>query len=301
LGDDPNDATMVVHYQDVTQARALQHKLRETERLQMVGQLASGAAHEINNPIGFVTSNLNSLRGLLDELGPALEGLSKALQAIERGKPQAAIEALKALDPLDPHTLADALEMVDESLDGAKRVGDIVRGLRELSRLEISRAEAADVNAAVTRVTRSQLGNHPDVVLSLAATHSADIAPLQLDQALTHVLANAKQAVLPGQKISVNTFERDREVVIEVKDEGAGIRPEHLTRVFEPFFTTRGVGKGIGLGLTAAWGLVRRSGGMIEVESGGLGHGARVTLRLPIADLAARRASETTQPAEQIH
>jgi two-component system NtrC family sensor kinase len=297
LSDDPADQSVVVHYQDVTQARALEQKLRETERLQMVGQLASGAAHEINNPIGFVSSNLSSLRGLLEELGPALGGLMKALKALETGKRQEAVDALKDLDPLDPHILYDALEMVDESLHGAKRVGDIVRGLRELSRLEITRAEAADVNAAVTRVARAQLGNNPDLVLDLQAAHTADIAPLQLDQALSHVLTNARQAVQPGQKVSIRTFERDQEVVVQVQDEGAGIRREHLSRVFEPFFTTRGVGKGIGLGLTAAWGLVRRAGGMIEIESEGVGHGARVTLRLPIA--AARAAS--SQVAEQIH
>ncbi|MFT3836854.1 MAG: ATP-binding protein [Myxococcaceae bacterium] len=284
LSDDPNDHQVVVHYQDVTQARALEQKLRETERLQMVGQLASGAAHEINNPIGFVTSNLNSLRGLLEELGPALEALGKAQKALEAGRRQEAIDALKPLDPLDPHALDDAMEMVEESLHGAKRVGDIVRGLRELSRLEITRSEAADVNAAVSRVARAQLGENPDVVLELKATHTADIAPLQLDQALLHVLTNAKQAVKPGQRVSIRTFERDREVVVQVQDEGAGIRQEHLSRVFEPFFTTRGVGKGIGLGLTAAWGLVRRAGGMIEVESAGVGHGAKVTLRLPIAE-----------------
>ena len=299
LSDDPKDQSVVVHYQDVTQARALEQKLRETERLQMVGQLASGAAHEINNPIGFVTSNLNSLRGLLDELAPALSALAKASKALGAGKKQAAVDALADLDPIDPHTLDDALEMVDESLAGAKRVGDIVRGLRELSRLEITRAEAADVNAAVTRVARALFGNSSDLTMDLEAVRSADIAPLQLDQVLSHVLTNAKQAVKPGQRVSIKTFERDREVVVQVRDEGIGIAREHLGRVFEPFFTTRGVGKGIGLGLTAAWGLVRRSGGMIEVESEGPGQGARVTVRLPIA--AHAQQPDASANAEQIH
>ncbi len=298
LGDDANDERMVVHYQDVTEARALEQKLRETERLQMVGQLASGAAHEINNPIGFVASNLRSLRSVLDEVGPALAAAAEAAEALKAGRKAEALEALEGLAAVDPQSLADAEEMIDESLDGAKRVGDIVRGLRELSRLEITRAEASDVNAAVTRMARTHLPGQSDLVLHLEAAQLADIAPLQLDQVLGHVLANARQAVQPGQAIEVSTCDGDREVVVKVRDAGTGISPEHLGRVFEPFFTTRGVGKGIGLGLTAAWGLVRRCGGQIEVESKGAGQGTVVTLRLPVAE-AARASPQPAAPVDR--
>jgi signal transduction histidine kinase len=145
----------------------------------------------------------------------------------------------------------------------------------------------------VSRAVRAELGESPpNVVLQLEARRMADIPPLQLDQALGHVLRNARQAVTRHQRIVVRSWDGESEVLVQVRDEGVGIDHEHLRRVFEPFFTTRGVGKGIGLGLTAAYGIVKRVGGEIEVESGGLSQGASFTLKLPLAaEVAAAPAS----------
>jgi two-component system NtrC family sensor kinase len=284
MSDDPESRGVVVTYNDITHSRQLQDRLRESERLAAVGQLASGAAHEINNPLGFVSSNLRSLRGLVDELRSPLGVLSDAVAMAKEHRLDDLNELLTGLDPPDLQSLADGLEMIDESLDGARRVGDIVKGLRELSRLEIGKREPANVNASVSRAVRAELGESPqNVVLQLEATRQADIPPLQLDQALGHVLKNARQAVSRHQHIVVRTWDTASEVFIEVRDEGVGITHDHLRRVFEPFFTTRGVGKGIGLGLTAAYGIVKRVGGDIEVESEGASKGARFLLKLPLA------------------
>jgi signal transduction histidine kinase len=166
-------------------------------------------------------------------------------------------------------------------------VGDIVKGLRELSRLEIGKREPSNVNASVTRVVRTELGENANVALELDARALADIPPLQLDQVLGHVLRNARQATPRREKIHVRTESRDGEVLIHVSDEGVGIARENVRRVFEPFFTTRGVGKGIGLGLTAAYGIVKRVGGDIEASSEGPGRGARFTIKLPLAEAVA--------------
>jgi signal transduction histidine kinase len=289
LNDELASTSVVVHYQDVTHSRSLQERLRESERLAAVGQLASGAAHEINNPVGFVTSNLRSLKGVLDELRQPVSAIAH-VAALVKEKRFAELEAWAgAIPEPDLQTLDDALEMIDESLDGARRVSDIVKGLRDLSRLEIGRKEPADTSASVTRVLRSEFGDEvpPNVLLQLEATSAADIAPLQLDQALGHMVKNARQAVVNGEAIHVHTWSTTEEVFVAVKDEGVGIAREHLRRVFEPFFTTRGVGKGIGLGLTAAYGIARRAGGDIEAHSDGLGHGATFTVRLPRANEAA--------------
>jgi len=284
MSDDPANRGVVVTYQDITHARHLQERLRESERLAAVGQLASGAAHEINNPLGFVASNLRSLRGMVDELRAPMRTLADAITAVKEGRTADLLELLGRAEPPDLHTLEDGLEMVDESLDGARRVGDIVKGLRELSRLEIGKREPANVNASVSRAVRAELGETaPNVQLELTATRFADIPPLQLDQALGHVLKNARQAINRHQRVKVRTSDGDGEVLIEVSDDGVGIPPEHLRRVFEPFFTTRGVGKGIGLGLTAAYGIVKRAGGEIGAESEGAGRGATFTIRLPLA------------------
>ncbi len=285
LNDDRASNSVVVHYQDITHSRSLQERLRESERLAAIGQLASGAAHEINNPVGFVTSNLRTLRGVLDDVREPLAMLSQ-LAAWVRERRFDRIEAWAAsLDEPDLQALDDAVEMVDESLDGARRVSDIVKGLRELSRLEIGRKEPADSNASVSRVIRSEYGElvPANVEVELSATAPADIAPLQLDQALGHLVKNARQATVNGERVHLRTWSVGDEVFIEVKDEGSGIAREHLRRVFEPFFTTRGVGKGIGLGLTAAYGIVRRAGGDLEAQSEGPGQGSSFRVRLPRA------------------
>jgi C4-dicarboxylate-specific signal transduction histidine kinase len=284
MSDDPESRSVVVTYNDLTQSRQLADRLRESERLAALGQLASGAAHEINNPLGFVTSNLRSLRGLVDELRSPVRALSDAIAIVKDKRSNELAELLSRIDEPDLQALEDGLEMIDESLDGARRVGEIVKGLRELSRLEIGKREPANVNSSVTRTVRAHFGDSPpNVTLVLDARHTADIPPLQLDQAIGHVLKNAQQAVKGPQKVTVRTFDTEAQVVIQISDEGVGINAEHLRRVFEPFFTTRGVGKGIGLGLTAAYGIVKRVGGDIDVESSGHGAGATFTVKLPRA------------------
>jgi signal transduction histidine kinase/GAF domain-containing protein len=286
LSDDARDESVVVTYHDITHKHVLEEKLRESERLAAVGQLASGAAHEINNPLGFVTSNLRTLRGLLDELRAPMNAFADVVAMAKERRTDEVNELLMSTPEPDGRNLDDGLEMIDESLDGARRVGDIVKGLRELSRLEIGKREPANVNASVSRVVRAELGESANVSLQLEAGRLADIPPLQLDQALSHLLRNARQATPRREKITVRTFHLDDHVFIQVRDEGAGIPKENLRRVFEPFFTTRGVGKGIGLGLTAAYGIVKRVGGDVEASSDGPGKGATFTLRLPGADEA---------------
>lgn len=299
LSEEPTDHVVVATYHDVTQTQVLAEKLRESERLAAVGQLASGAAHEINNPLGFVTSNLRSLRSLIDELRGPLDSLHEIFElakdlaphanGADRAKKVAALlSALGSASAPDLEHLQDGLEMIDESLDGARRVGDIVKGLRELSRLEIVKREPANVNSSVTRMVRTELGEGANVALELEATHTADIPPLQLDQVLGHLLRNARQATARKEKITVRSSSSWEGVKIVVRDEGAGIARENQRRVFEPFFTTRGVGKGIGLGLTAAYGIVKRAGGDIEVASEGPGRGATFTVTLPVAEQASQ-------------
>lgn len=285
LNDESGAESVVVTYHDITASHVLAEKLNESERLAAVGQLASGAAHEINNPLGFVTSNLRSLRGLLDELRSPLTTFADVVMMAKDKRQEELLELLTGSEEPDIQNIADGLEMIDESLDGARRVGDIVKGLRELSRLEIGKKEPANVNASVTRAVRAELGESPpNLVLQLEASIMADIAPLQLDQALSHILRNAKQATAKKEKITVRTYQLDETVIIQVKDEGTGMPRENVRRVFEPFFTTRGVGKGIGLGLTAAYGIVKRAGGELEAHSEGPGKGSVFTVKLPKAE-----------------
>jgi signal transduction histidine kinase len=269
---------VVVHYRNVTGEKQLERKLAESERLAALGQLASGAAHEINNPLGFVISNLRSLGAHLEELSGAAGNLEAAAQV----RPEELPRALARVDLEEMRTqLSEGLEMVSESLEGATRVADIVRGLRELSRLQVESAELTAVDVSVGRALRAEFGESAGRVrLELQARGRARVSPLHLDQALGHVLRNARQAVQPGQDITVRSRDEEHAVLLEVEDGGCGIAAEHLHRVFEPFFTTRGVRGGIGLGLTATYGIVQRNGGSIELRSTP-GQGTTVSIRLP--------------------
>lgn len=297
VSDDARDESVVVTYHDITESHLLAEKLRESERLAAIGQLASGAAHEINNPLGFVTSNLRTLRGLFDELRAPLRVFADVVSMAKEKRHEEVADLLTNGEEPDTQNIEDGLEMIDESLDGARRVGDIVKGLRELSRLETTKKEPSNVNASISRAVRAELGEATNVILQLDSPFMVDIPPLHLDQALGHILRNARQATAKKEKILLSTSRVGNEVLIQIKDEGQGIAPENLRRVFEPFFTTRGVGKGVGLGLTAAYGIVKRAGGDIEAHSDGVGKGATFAIRLPVV-VAAEAAPERNSLAD---
>jgi signal transduction histidine kinase/GAF domain-containing protein len=271
----------VVQYQDITQQRRLEALLRESERMASVGQLASGAAHEINNPLGFLIANLANLEETVGELKSALEMTTEAQRKLQTGDAQGATRALLRWEEAAiPEKLHDATEMLSESRTGAERMGAVVRALRELSRLEVSRPEPTHLQASLERILTQETAG-AQVTLEVGDERLMVTAPaLQLDQVLRQVLKNAKQAVTGTGGIHITVHSTASHVQLEVKDQGVGIAPEHLHRVFEPFFTTRGVGQGMGLGLTAAYGIVKRYGGNIELSSE-LGQGTTVTLTLP--------------------
>jgi len=254
------DNAWVVYYRDITEPRRLTERLRQAERLAAVGQLASGAAHEINNPLSLVISNLTTLRD-------AVSG-------------------------------AEAQGIINESLRGAGRIADVVKSLRELKGQELGRAEPIDVNQVVRRAVQRVLGEASGARLALAAVEKVRVAPAQLDLAVEHVVRNAQQATRRGDEIRVATYDAPAATVIEVVDLGCGIPAEHLPHVFEPFFTTRQVGSGRGLGLTVTWGVVKRHGGEVTVRSE-VGAGTTVTMTFPREARAAASEVRVGRYAEQ--
>ena len=289
LSEEANDGRTVLQYQEVTARRALEEKLRASERLASLGQLASGASQEINNPLGYVIANLQSLQSTFRELETSADAVERAARLCGQN---AAADAVRALSEVQAREhAAEGLEAVGEALEGAQRISGIVKGLRELARQDLGRMEALDVNASVSRSVRAELQHMPPgaVVASLGARQRVWGSPLQLDQAVAAVLGNARQAC-PAGPIQVRTRDEGTEVVVEVQDAGGGIAAAMLPRIFEPFFTTRGGGKAVGLGLTLAYGVVQRHGGRIDVASS-VGKGTTVTVRLPAGAEAAAAAS----------
>ena len=279
LSDEAEDGRMVLQYQEVTARRALEEKLRTSERLASLGQLASGASQEINNPLGYVIANLQSLQATLRELETSADAVERAARLCGQNAPADAVRVLSEVKSRE--LSSEGLEAVGEALEGAQRISGIVKGLRELARQDLGRMEALDVNACVSRSVRSELQHMPPgaVQASLGARLRVRGSPLQLDQAVAAVLRNARQAC-PAGPVQVRTRDEGSELVVEIQDAGGGIAATMLPRIFEPFFTTRGGGKAVGLGLTLAYGVVQRHGGRIDVSSS-VGKGTTVTLRLP--------------------
>ncbi len=256
--------------------REAQAALVQSEKLASLGRLAAGVAHEINNPIAYVSNNLVVLRR---DMQAALE----ALDAYRDGDAAAArrIEEEADLGYFRTHFVRTC----DKTLEGLQRVRDIVRNLRDFARLDEAEFKEADLNAAVASAVEILRHEIKQKEIRL----ETDFRPLppvlchpgKVNQVFLNLLANAVQACDRGGSVTARTRAEGDGVVVEVQDNGSGIRPEHKARLFEPFFTTKPVGQGTGLGLSVSFGIVRDHGGTIEVESE-VGRGSTFRVRLPL-------------------
>ena len=266
-----------------------QRQLYQTEKLASIGSLAAGMAHEINNPIGFIRSNLATAAGYVEKIG-------EMFHALRQGESAAAQALWERLD-MD-FVLEDFSGLLQESLSGADRVARIVANLKAYSKIDCADAAAADLNEAVRAaagVASDQLHDGITIEMDLQPLPSVVCDLSRMNQVLFALLQNAQQAMMPGGGV-VRIVSRvvDDEIRIAVSDQGRGIREEIRSRIFDPFFTTQEVGKGMGLGLTVSRDIVNAHGGRIEVETAS-GSGSTFTICLP-TDFAAGSASHSERP-----
>jgi signal transduction histidine kinase len=256
--------------------REAQSALVQSEKLAGLGRLAAGVAHEINNPIAYVTNNLTVVRR-------DMEAALGVLDAYRAGDAAAAARLEKEADL--GYFRENFGRTLDKTLEGLQRVRDIVRNLRDFARLDEAEFKDTDLNAAlestleIVRFQSKQAG----VKLETAFAPLPPVAchPGKVNQVFLNLLVNAVQACGPGGTVTVATGPAPGGVAVEVRDTGCGIAPEHRSRLFEPFFTTKPVGQGTGLGLSVSFGIVRDHGGTIEVDSE-VGRGTTFRVRLPL-------------------
>jgi signal transduction histidine kinase len=263
LQQDPIGLVLVVR--DVTELSALRSSLVMSDRLAAVGELAAGIAHEINNPLAYVRSNLSLLRRHWE----ALEG-----EIAKTGTPE-----------YTAMLLSESEEMIDESLQGVDRAVAICRDVRGLAHAAHGKRQTADVNAlldGVIRMAASQMERSNAIVKDYGSVSPLPCVPQELQQVFLNLVMNAAQAIGDTGEIRVVTRMDDDAIVVNVADDGCGIPPDMLERIFEPFFTTKPVGEGTGLGLGIALEIVRKHGGEMRVESAS-GRGTEFSVRLPIA------------------
>lgn len=259
------------------------NQLLQSEKMAAIGQLAAGVAHEINNPVGFIFSNLQSLQDYLSRMLKYIELLSKIVDKV----PQPTLHQLKA-DYVQRNqlamVLADCPDLLAESMEGAERVMAIVKSLKEFSHVDSTEWLAADITSGIEstlRVINNELKYKAEVNRNYAlGLPLLFCQPMQLNQVFMNLLVNAAQAMDSFGRIDIDVSFDDDALYVRIKDSGKGIEPEHMKRIFEPFFTTKPVGQGTGLGLSLSYTIIRRHKGTIQVEST-VGLGTTFTITLP--------------------
>lgn len=274
--------------QAYTRLKETQTQLLQSEKMASIGQLAAGVAHEINNPIGYVHSNLGTLQNYTRGLLGLLDGYDRVIREL----PEAAHSAFASLDDtkrqIDYEFLrTDLPQLLAESREGIERVKKIVLDLRDFSHGGQSDTEEwllADVHRGLEstlNIVWSELKYKAQVVKNFGPLPPIECMPSQLNQVFLNLLVNAGQAIAEHGVITVATSRAGEEICVSISDTGVGIAPEHLQRIFDPFFTTKPVGKGTGLGLALSYSIIQKHHGRVEVDSK-VGVGTQFRLFLPV-------------------
>ncbi|MBN3863344.1 hybrid sensor histidine kinase/response regulator [Pseudomonas frederiksbergensis] len=270
---------------EIDERKQLESQLVQAEKLASLGQLAAGVAHEINNPIGFISSNLGALDGYFRQLQDMLDAYREAEAAITSSE---VIERLGQMrERVELEFLREDIPLlIKESKDGINRVGQIVKDLKDFSRVDSNQewqwANLQQGIESTLNIVANELKYKADVVKEYQDLPDIECLPSQINQVIMNLIVNASQAMGPERgTITLRTGLEGETVSIEVADTGSGIEPECLQKIFDPFYTTKPVGQGTGLGLSLSYGIVKKHRGDISVRSE-VGVGTTFRVELPV-------------------
>ena len=272
--------------------KSAQSHMLQQEKMASIGQLAAGVAHEINNPVGFVMSNLNSLKKYTEKLLAFIRSQDEALAAITGLTPerqqvlQESLAASRKSLKID-YIATDVPSLIDESLEGANRVKNIVQNLKNFSRIDETGNKSTDLNKAIEstlQIVWNELKYKATVTRDYGEIPATLCNAGELNQVFTNLLINAGQAIREKGEITIRTWAEDENICLAFADTGCGMPPEVSQRIFEPFFTTKEVGKGTGLGLSITYDIIKKHQGDIEVTSE-VGKGTTFTVRIPVKSM----------------
>ncbi len=254
------------------QLTQMQDQLVQSAKMSSLGQLVAGVAHELNNPIAFIYSNMVQMRQYLENL----KHFSALIEEVkEKLEPEEKIRLEKTLKDIEwEYVQEDMSDIVQSCLEGSVRVKDIVLGLRNFSRIDKGQLVEADVNAALRNTAKllsGQTKNRIEVDWTLCADSYVKCNISQVNQVFMNIMANAIQAI-DGEGVLIvgteNVLRSGKEFMkIRIQDNGLGMNPDTIEKIFDPFFTTKSVGKGTGLGLSIVYGIIQKHGGFVEVSS----------------------------------
>lgn len=266
-----------------------QAQLVQSDKMASIGQLAAGIAHEINNPTGFVLSNLRTLNEYIIDIRGLLTEYDALLQSCSLISDEPVLSGVRHIEEfknrIDVSFLLDDIEQIfAETQDGMRRIGKIVKDLKEFSHTGSDKPEYADINKGLEstmNIVWNEIKYKAEVKTIYGDIPQVLCYPQQLNQVFMNVLVNAAHAIDGKGVISVRTSSVSDNVLVEISDTGSGISQENLSRIFDPFFTTKPVGKGTGLGLSVAYAIIRKHNGEITVNSM-TGSGTTFTICIPI-------------------
>jgi len=252
-----------------------QSQVVQSEKMASLGLLAAGVAHEINNPVGFVLSNINTLGDYLDAIKRLIEQHTKLIETIETGNTEETsqiIEVIRGIykDNDIEFILEDLQSLLVESADGMGRIRDIVSNLKSFSRVDDSDMREADINECIEstlKIIWNELKYNCDLKKDMGDLPLLYCFPGQLNQVFMNIIINAAHSIVEHGEIHIKTFLQDDTIIITISDNGCGISPENIDKLFNPFFTTKPIGEGTGLGLSISYGIIKKHGGTISVKS----------------------------------
>jgi len=283
----------------LTDVQTIQAKLIQQEKLAGIGQLAAGVAHELNNPIGFVSGNFTALNKYFIIITNFFKFLDKRLSnkdekdehsTLTINELKSIIEEYKEENNFE-FILSDINDLFEESEDGLDRVSKIVSNLRTFSRIDsVNKHERYNLNEGIKSTLSVAKNEYKYIsVIELDLNHDLPIIETnasEINQVLLNIIINAAQSFksksdIEENIIKIKTFSNDSHIICEISDTGSGIEDKYINKIFEPFFTTKEIGKGTGLGLNISYDIiVNKNKGLLDVETV-LGKGTTFVIKLP--------------------
>jgi len=256
-------------FDTITKLHETQSQLVSSEKMASLGVLTAGIAHEINNPVNFIYTGINSLNKDVVELTTLLTEILQQINARGGDELIGSINEIKKDGELD-----EILEIIPQTIEdikvGAERAAEIIKGLRNFSRLDKDSMQISNIHEGLDSallLLRNKFKNHIAVKKEYSQLPEIECYPGKLNQAFINVLSNAIDAIEKEGTITIRTWANEEKIYIQIQDSGKGIPTDVIDKIYDPFFTTKSVGKGVGLGLSITYGIIQEHNGKIDVKS----------------------------------
>ncbi len=286
-----NDIGEIIYFdgviEDITDRKRLEQMLIQSEKMASIGTLAAGVAHEINNPIGYISSNLRIMEKYSEKLSSFFIGMFEMINNYEEGKCEETKQAvMKAKDDMNlDYLLEDMNDALAESIEGIEKVKRIVHDLKDFAHPDKPDIAYADINESIEKtlnIVWNEIKYKAEVIKEYSEIPKIECDIQKLSQVFMNLLVNASHAITEKGIITIKTYSENENIVVNISDNGRGMERDQLKHIFDAFYTTKEPGKGTGLGLSISYRIIQEHFGKIDVWSE-LGKGTEFTIKLPVS------------------